>query len=177
MKNFVKCCCFFLSVLAISSCQNPKVPETTENPAPHPLLGSWEMASVHWISADTTYSVAQAQPGIFMFDSVRYSIQWTPTETKRTPWANLSEPTDEETIAGFRSVVFNAGTHSMTDSTLTTTAKIAKVPGFEGGIQYYRFKIEGDQLELTMFDETYPDGQKPKWSGKWQTKFVMHRAK
>ncbi|HHG84056.1 MAG TPA: hypothetical protein ENJ82_04840, partial [Bacteroidetes bacterium] len=35
------------------------------------LLGSWEMTSVHWVTADTTYSNAKVQPGIFMIDGHR----------------------------------------------------------------------------------------------------------
>ena len=143
----------------------------------HPLLGSWEMTSIHWMTSDTTYSIPKAQPGLFMIDSARYSIMWTPQEEPRIPFVNLSQPTPEEMQAGFRSVVFNGGSYVMTDSTLTTTAQIAKVPGFEGGKQYYRFTLDQDQLTLIMFDETYPDGTKPSWYGMYQTKFVLNRVR
>lgn len=164
---------FLISGLAISACQ-PKQPviDTQTNP----LLGSWKMTSTHWITKDTTYSIHEAQPGIFIIDSSRYAIMWTPLDEPRTPFKNLSQPTDMEMIAGFRSVVFNGGTYDMTDSTLTTTAQIAKVPGFEGGKQFYNYSIADDQLILVMFDETYPDGSKPSWFGKYQTKFVLRRA-
>ncbi|MEP2276186.1 MAG: hypothetical protein ABJH98_12065 [Reichenbachiella sp.] len=165
---------FLIAGLALYACQPTQLNKT---PEPHPLIGSWEMTSIHWITADTTYSIQEAQPSLFMIDTTRYAIMWTPQDEPRTPFENLSQPTPEEMQAGFRSVVFNGGSHTMTDSTLTTTAYIAKVPGFEGGKQFYNYTAENDQLTLVMFDETYPDGTKPSWYGKYQTKFILKRAK
>lgn len=141
----------------------------------NPLMGAWEVESIHWISSDTTVSIEEAQAGIFMVTESRYSIIWTPTRTPRVPFAVLSSPTDEEAIAGFKSIVFNSGTYTIGDSTFDIEAEIAKVPGFEGGQQNFTYKIDGDQLSLRMRDETYPDGSKPEWSGKWETLFVMKR--
>mgnify|MGYP000312510904 FL=1 len=87
----------------------------------------------------------------------------------------MSNPTEEEIKAGFSSIVFNSGTYTSTDSTMVTEAIIAKVPGFEGGKQYYRYILEGNQLSFTMYDETYPDGSKPQWSGLWKTKFIFDK--
>lgn len=142
----------------------------------HPVQGAWSMASVHWESADQTVSIDPAQPGLFLFVGGSYSIQWTPTEAPRVPFEVLSAPTDEETLAGFRSIVFNAGSYELSDSLLTATASVAKVPGFEGGQQFYRYAIDGNRLTLTMFDETYPDGSKPEWSGGWETRFELVRV-
>ena len=159
----------FLSLLA---CQ-----EKTSLPSSgHSLLGAWETKEIHWITVDTTYSIPQSQLGLFLLTANRYSTMWIPQKDPRTSFKNLSEPTESEILEGFRSVVFNGGIYELTDSTLTTTAQIAKVPGFEGGIQYYRYIINGTQLELTMYDETYPDGSKPNWSGKYQTLFVMEKS-
>ncbi len=139
-------------------------------------MGSWEFKQIHWITPDTTYSIPESQPGLLLITPERYSIMWTPTQGPRQPFQNLSNPTDEELKLGFRSVVFNGGTYVKTDTTFTTTAFIAKVPGFEGGIQYYNYSIEGDQLTLTMFDETYPSGEKPEWFGKLETQFVLKKV-
>lgn len=175
----IRVCTFLtisIAILCLSSCQmNQKtMQQVMHKTSP---IGSWEMLEVHWVLADTTYSIKKAQPGLFIFEADRYSIMWTPIEKPRTPFQNLSKPTKEEMQSGFRSVVFNGGTFQMTDSTITTTANIAKVPGFEGGKQFYRYTIETDILTLTMFDETYPAGKKPEWSGRVETKFVMKRAK
>ncbi|MCB0689938.1 MAG: lipocalin-like domain-containing protein [Saprospiraceae bacterium] len=140
-----------------------------------PVLGSWSMREVHWISTDTTYSIHNTQPGIFIFTPKSYAIMWTPSQQPRRAFEVLSKPTDEEILDGFRSVVFNAGSYVWTDSTLISTAVIAKVPGFEGGKQYYRYQIEHGILTLVMFDETYPDGSKPEWSGRYVTKFILEK--
>lgn len=143
---------------------------------PADLVGAWELQAVHWRSAERSRSIDPAQPGLFLFTGSHYSIIWSPSEQPRTPFAVLAEPTDEEVGAGFRSIVFNAGHYQASAGQLVSTAMAAKVPGFEGGRQYYRYRIDGDRLHLTMFDERYPGGGKPAWSGKVQTEFVLQRA-
>ena len=140
-----------------------------------PFIGSWAMSEVHWVTKDTTYSIHQAQPGIFIFTPISYAIMWTPTESPRQAFADLANPSEDEMQKAFKSIVFNAGDFIWTDSTITTQATIAKVPGIEGGRQYYRYSLNGDVLQLTMYDETYPNGDKPAWSGKYQTVFVLKR--
>lgn len=134
------------------------------------------MTRVDWISKDTTYTIENTKPGILMINESSYSIIWTPIKEKRKAFKKLSEPTEGEIIHGFRSIVFNAGKYEITDSTFTTTAKIAKVPGFEGGKQFYKYAIHGATLELTLHDETYPSGEKPDWFGIWNTKFTFKKA-
>ncbi|MEM1123856.1 MAG: hypothetical protein AAGJ18_25685 [Bacteroidota bacterium] len=102
---------------------------------------------------------------------------WTPTRSPRKRFKILAKPTDEEIKSGFQSVVFNGGTYEWQKGKVVTKASIAKVPGFEGGQQFYDFRIDKNMLELIMYDETYPDGGKPEWFGKWRTKFVLKKAK
>lgn len=166
---------FLLCLLLFACGVQPLPSENSKNV--NSLFGAWEMKEVHWISADTTYSIPKTQPGLFTINEHRYTLMWTRTRSPRIPFKILSKPTDAEIKSGFQSVVFNGGTYKILDSTLVTTASIAKVPGFEGGQQFYRFKIEENRLELTMYDETYPDGTKPEWFGNWETKFVLERAK
>ena len=147
------------------------------NQVENPLLGSWRLASVTYKSEERSSTIEEAQPGIFLFTPDSYAIMWTPLNRARTPFKVLSNPTDEEAIAGFKSVVFNGGSYQFDGDGMTTKAFIAKVPGFEGGLQHYRYDVNGDQLHLTMFDETYPDGSKPDWSGIWETEFVLERVK
>ncbi len=139
------------------------------------LLGSWDIKEIHWISKDTTLTIEKAQPGILMIAPNRYSIIWTPTKKPRSKFNTLSKPTDAEIKSGFNSIVFNSGTYTTTSSKMVTKALIAKVPGFEGGLQYYDYRIEEGTLFLTMYDETYPDGTKPDWAGKWKTHFILKK--
>lgn len=168
----------FAVLLSFTACNNSEV-NNIEKPitAQNSLLGAWELQEVHWHTKDTTYSIAPTQPGLLVLTDNRYALMWSPSPTPRVPFENLSKPTVEEIQAGFRSVVFNGGTYSNTDSTLTTSAIIAKVPGFEGGKQFYKYNIADDTLDITMFDETYPNGDKPEWFGTWTTQFIYTKAK
>ncbi len=161
-----------LGLLILTACaQHRAAAPVVDNP----LLGAWQVRSVHWHSAEKTHTIDAAQPGVFLFTERGYSIMWTPTREPRVPFAVLSKPTDAEMMAGFKSVVFNGGSYQLNPATreLTTTAQVAKVPGFEGGLQHYSYRFDGEVLHLTMVDETYPDGSKPEWSGVWQTEFVL----
>lgn len=162
----------FLIILLFSCNQNiPVKNQATQTKMT--LEGGWSMEEVHYISADTTISITPTQPGVFTFVNGAYSIQWSPSNQARIPFTNLSKPTESEILGAYSSVIFNAGTFQYTDSTVVTTAMVAKVPGFEEGKQFYDYKIEGDQLSIIMTDETYPDGTKPQWSGIWKTKFIL----
>ena len=134
------------------------------------------MREIHWSRGDQTYSIKEAQPGLFIFEDTRYAIMWTAQKEPRTAFEILAQPTPEEVIDSFKSIVFNAGSYVIDGNQITTTAHVAKVPGFEGGQQFYNYSIDGNILTLTMYDETYPNGEKPSWSGTVQTRFVMQRA-
>ena len=140
------------------------------------INGAWSIEEIIWKSKDTTVQIVPKQKGIFLITQGHYGMSWSPIREKRTPFENLSNPTEEEIIKGFQSIVFNSGTYSIDKNVLTTTAQIAKVPGFEGGKQYYHIThTNNTQVKLTLFDETYPSGKKPQWLGKWETTFIMEK--
>jgi len=123
------------------------------------------MQEIHYIYADTTYIGKPITYGTLLFTPKRYSLLYNPWSSERKAFKILSKPTDAEIKAAFQSIVFNSGSYVFTDSTVTTTADMAKVPGFEGGKQYYKYTIKDSIFNLMMFDETYPDGTKPEWFG------------
>jgi len=152
----------------------PKTKQTLkENTINNPLLGSWKMQEIHYIYADTTYIGKPITYGTLLFTPKRYSLLYNPWTSARQAFKVLSKPTDAEIKAAFQSIVFNSGSYIFTDSTVTTTADTAKVPGFEGGKQYYKYTLRGNDLSIIMFDETYPNGAKPDWFGKMKVKFKM----
>ena len=141
----------------------------------NPVLGSWKMSEIYWVTPDTTYSIPSAQPGRLLVSPSRYTIMYNPTDEPRTPFSNLSEPSSAEMVAAFQSIVFNSGSYELSDSTLVTTSDVARVPGFEGGKQFFKYIVTDDRLTFSMFDETYPDGSKPSWAGKMEVQFVLVR--
>ncbi|MEZ4884514.1 MAG: hypothetical protein R3E32_07305 [Chitinophagales bacterium] len=89
----------FLLILTfwITSCS-----ETNQTPIPttselstkakeqvHPLMGSWEMKEIHWKTPDTTYSIQEAHPGIFMINSTK-QLKDSPTIPKVSGGRNLA---------------------------------------------------------------------------------------
>ncbi len=144
----------------------------TEKPT-NELVGVWRVTDISWVYPDTTYRIAEPQPGFLQFSANRYSFIWTPTVAPRTPFAVLAQPSPEEMQMGFRSIVLNAGTYTRSTDQVIVTAEVAKVPGFEGGIQVFDYSLNGDTLSYSMVDETYPDGDKPAWFGKMTTVFEL----
>ena len=164
---------FGLLVVVLSSvgCQNHK------SQRQHPIIGTWLLDSVTWHSKEQSQHIEKAQPGMFIFDESHYSLMWSPKQSPRLPFTDLSKPTDDEILQGFRSIIFNAGAYQISANEIITTAIVAKVPGFENGQQFYRYQVENNKLILTMYDEKYPDGSKPDWSGQWETEFTLIKAK
>ncbi|WP_282042645.1 lipocalin-like domain-containing protein [Winogradskyella flava] len=139
------------------------------------ILGSWKLQEIQYQYTDTTYIVNDEDHGRFIFTDSNYVLIYNPRMQKRKAFDNLSKPTIEEISTAFRSIVFNTGIYAIEDSVITTTADIAKVPGFEGGRQYYKLAFTNKGLELVMYDETYPNGNKPEWFGKLKIKFILKK--
>lgn len=141
----------------------------------NPLVGSWKMKQIDYIYADTTYVVPMNVSGRFIVTPSSYAIMYNPYGNERKSPVDMSKMTDQEKLYSFQTTVFNSGSYEWSDSTFTTTADIAKVAGFEGGIQYYRISNKDGVMSITMFDETYPSGKKPEWYGKLEIKFLLEK--
>lgn len=140
----------------------------------NPLKGSWRIDQLHYLRTDTTIKVKVSQ-GRFIFSDRHYHLIYNPWIEKRRPFVSLSYPTTEEMVHAFQTLVFNSGEYTFADSTITALPDIARVPGFEGGRQYYTYRAVGDEMTLTMYDETYPDGTKPDWYGKLKILFILKK--
>ncbi len=141
----------------------------------NPLLGSWLIDEIQYIYADTTYRAKMQMAGRFMMTSTSYAIMYNPYGTKRNSPVDMSKMTDAEKLYSFQTAVFNSGKYEITDSNFVTTSDIAKVAGFEGGLQYYDIVNTAEEVSITMYDETYPSGKKPEWYGKLKIKFVLKK--
>ncbi len=139
------------------------------------MIGSWLIREIDYIYKDTTYVVKMTYPGRLIVTSNSYAIMYNPYGSKRNSPEALSKMSDEEKIYSFNTIVFNSGEYEISDSTFVTKADLAKVAGFEGGLQYYRINIEPGNTSLVMYDELYPGGGKPDWLGKLQVKFVLDK--
>lgn len=159
-------------LMLLCGCQSQ---QTKKHPT-NPLMGAWQVQSITWSSVDRSQTIDPAQPGMFIFNEQHYALMWSPSQTPRIPFVELAQPTDEEVLHGFKSIVFNAGGYVVDGTAMVATARVAKVPGFAGGRLFYRFEFQGDRLLLTLYDEVYPDGSRPAWAGVWQTTFELEAA-
>jgi len=139
------------------------------------ILGSWKTQEIQYQYTDTTYIRNDEDYGRFIFSDKNYALMYSPQMQSRQAFKNLSLPENDEIILAFQSIVFNTGSYSVKDNVITTVVDIAKVPGFENGHQFYEMKLHNNDLELTMFNETYPNGKKPKWYNKLKILFVLKR--
>ena len=141
----------------------------------NPLIGSWKVQEILYIYSDTTYIKKEEAHGRFIFTAKNYAVMYNPRMQKRMHFQDLSNPSTEEITKAFQSIVFNTGSYLIDKNKIITTADIAKVPGFESGKQEYKILLKNEHLELTMFDETYPNGNKPAWFGKLKIKFILKK--
>ena len=141
------------------------------------LLGSWKVQEIHYEYSDTTYIMKAQDHGRFIFSKKTYALMYNPRMEKRVPFKNLSKPNQDEINSAFSSMIFNTGSYIIDNHIINTQADIAKVPGFEGGKQFYKILHfeDKEKLELVMFDETYPNGDKPEWIGKIKVKFLLRK--
>lgn len=139
------------------------------------LVGSWKVKEIHYQYSDTTYVAKDEDHGRFLFSEKNYVVMYNPRMQKRKPFVNLSKPDSKEIEYAFKSIVFNTGNYILKDNIITTTADIAKVPGFEGGKQFYKINFRDDFLVIIMYDETYPNGNKLEWFGKVKLKFILKK--
>ncbi|MFK7953267.1 MAG: ankyrin repeat domain-containing protein [Ekhidna sp.] len=145
------------------------------NQLENPLLGSWLVEEIHYIYPDTTYKAKMQMAGRFMVSDETYSIMYNPYGNIRKSPEDMSKMSQEEKLYSFQTVVFNSGSYELVGDDIVTTADIAKVAGFEGGIQYYKIENSEDGMTITMYDETYPSGKKPEWFGKMSTKIFLKK--
>ena len=153
-------------IIASSACapapeqQEPAVEETAE-PG---LEGAWKTTEFSLVSPDTSYTISDPQPSLYVFLKRHYSIMYVPGDEPRElfggdqPVLGAAEPTDAEKVVAFNSFIANSGTYELTDSMLTTRPMVAKTPNFmAGGSLTFTYEIEGDGLRLTLRLPWEPD--------------------
>lgn len=70
----------------------------------------------------------------------------------REPFATRWQPTSDEIVAAYESVIVNSGVYQVSGSRVTVRPVIAKKPEFVGGYQTYEYKIDGDPLSLESIE-------------------------
>lgn len=110
-----------------------------------PLEGVWSVVAVDPTDAPV---VDPAQPGLLIFTESHYSSVYTPGAEARVKSAASFQPTDEEMLAQYQSIIVNSGTYEVDGDGLVFLPIIAKSPGFVGGYLSATFSVSGDTLVI-----------------------------
>jgi len=131
----------FLAVLTVSLA-------SAQSGTKKPIEGVWKVTEIVITGANASNS-ANVQPSLFIFSQQHYSLMYVPGNKPRALY-KAQEPTNEEKISAFDSLIANTGTYEISGSTLTIHPIVARNPNFmAGGSDKYQFRIEGTTLTLT----------------------------
>jgi len=112
-----------------------------------PLLGGWSMTTM---TASGEETIDPAQPGLFIFTEGHYSAVYSLGADPRPLSAAAFDPTSDEMVAQYQTIIVNTGTYEANGSTITFRPIVAKSPEFIGGHSTMDYQINGDVLTLTI---------------------------
>jgi hypothetical protein len=141
-----------------------------------PLEGTWSVVRIDAITERGANSYPDPAPGLVMFGKSYYTMVWMPLTEAPDDFAEIWRPTAEERADAFSSIIVNAGTYSLTDSTLTTLPIVAKTPEFIGGRAVYDYAVRGDTLWLDMTDAVSRGGVRDPGIGRVRLPLTLVRV-
>jgi hypothetical protein len=126
-------------------------------PARGGLEGAWKVVQLSVTTPDTSRTITDPQPSLYLFTSGHYSFMHVPDAAPRAQFRDMTRPTDPEKVAAFNSFIANSGTYVLSDSTIETHLIVAKTPNIMGQTQTYLYRLSGDSLSLTGRPLPAPD--------------------
>jgi len=139
---------------------NSENPMSSAATSASPLEGAWVVTSMQ--SSDGV-AIDPAGPGQFIFLDGRYSAVYTVGVTERRKSVKAFDPTEEEMVEQYDTIIVNSGTYQVEGNELTLRPLVAKSPGFIGGSSMMEFSVNGDTLttkirQLTSVNGISPEG-------------------
>ena len=158
MRRFVFAA-FALTVLA--ACQPPA------NEDANPLVGAWQVTKMMTTSPDSSYTISDPQPGLYLFTEGHYSMMYVPAGEPRpldagdVPILGALIPTDAEKIASWETIIANSGSYAISGSTLTTRPMVAKSANLmaAGDPLLMTYQVTGDTLQVSFAPQWTPEIQ------------------
>jgi len=143
----------------------------------NPLMGIWKVAETATIDPEGQLKNPYEHSSLYIFQDDYYFMVMVLGDEPRTEFVDPWDPTDDEKIEAYNSILVNAGIYEQKNSVIITRPIIARVPNFVGGEAYYEYKIEGNTLTLTWFDEVSKTGVPHPWVGKLKFQRTLIRIK
>ena len=122
------------------------------------LEGVWIVFDIRFIDSTRETVVSEPQPGLFIFGRTYYSAVWVPRGGPRKRFVKRFDPTPDEIVEAFWSIIANSGTYELSESTLMTHPIVTRMPEFAGGRTVYKYRLDGDRLHLEQLEEYLRDG-------------------
>lgn len=113
-----------------------------------PLEGAWRLTGIVTVFADGSRTALTPQESLFLFRGGYYSMAYAIGDERSPAYAEAFNPTDEERVARFSSILVNTGTYEVSGSAATLRPLFALVPEFVGGFAELDHEVSGDQLTL-----------------------------
>jgi hypothetical protein len=119
------------------------------------LVGTWQIVSIEDSSADgrvgPSAQFGSHPKGFLMYEPDGHMCA-TLVNGNRPVWKDPGKPTDAEKIAYYDSLIVYCGTYKLDSATSTVThyPSVAWSPAFVGSTQARPFKLEGNQLVITV---------------------------
>jgi len=145
------------ATILIAACQGSPTPEPMT--PTNELVGVWSLVAAD--PGDGSPLISPSQPGLYIFSVDHYAAVFAPGPDPRIKSALSFQPTQEEMVAQYASIIVNAGTYEVSGSTVTFRPMIAKSPAFVGGHQTSTFDVAGDTLVLSDDVIVAVDGLSP----------------
>ena len=157
MLSHVRFSTGILLLTLVVACQAPP-PSESASP-PNELYGVWSLVATD--PGDGSPVVDPAQPGLYIFTESHYSAVFTFGGEPRVKSAISFQPTTEEMMAQYETIIVNTGAYEIAGGTVTFRPILAKSPGFVGGHQVSAFRVQGDTLFLSQDELVAVDGVSP----------------
>lgn len=165
---------FVFAALALTltvACQSAPAEEA------NPLVGAWRITEMTTASPDSSSTISNPQPGLYLFTETHYSMMYVPTGEQRpldegdTPMLGAFTPTDAEKIASWETFIANSGSYEVSGSTLTTRPMVAKSANLmaSGGPLTMTYELMGDNMLHVSFT--------PVWNPEVETRTTLLRIR
>jgi len=119
-----------------------------QSSAAGPLVGAWRVTDI----ADANGPpITNPQPGLYIFTRQHYSFTRINGTRPLPAYPSNDKATDADKVAVFNALYLNSGTYTVTGTSLTTRALVAKSAFAIGGPgNQYEFTVTGKTLVLTQ---------------------------
>lgn len=112
------------------------------------LDGAWRMVASETIGPDGTLYPGRTHESLLLISGGYYSMNWAFGPEESDYFSERFNPTDEEKLARYSSLLVNAGRFELDGDVLTIHPEFALVPEFVGGVGEFEYSLSGDTLRL-----------------------------